>query len=194
MASKIVNNMVEAMERVRAHLRRGENVRPYIQLCATNLLLLNNALEEAKGVGERSKLQAAICRMLGYRTFFESLEIRGGGVQEEEDRIRWHDVQSAFTSRIRTGCIVNLRHVDPRSFLDDTRDMITERIAEELKKVPFLKINAVFTGRFKVQDRVEFKHIATRNRAVNIDTNLGGWYDEYIKRVILRELEEFQVS
>lgn len=72
--------------------------------------------------------------------------------------------------------------------------MTVRRLTNELKKIPFLKVNSIFTGQFTVQQRDELKHIQTRNSVITRDTNLKEWYDQFIKAEILRELEEFQVS
>lgn len=132
---------------------------------------------------------------MGYRTYLKTLLIQGGGAREKKsDRIRWHDVKSAFQSRIRTGCITNLRHIDPISFLEDSKSMFVRRIKNELKKEPFLKVNTTFSGKFKLGDVEEFKYFNTKNEIINADTDLDAWYVQNVTDVILRDLEEFQVS
>ncbi|GJQ87763.1 hypothetical protein Trydic_g14174 [Trypoxylus dichotomus] len=177
-------------------IRLGDtkNIEKFTKICSQNLRLLNAALKNANDIGEKTKLQTALGKMLGYRTFLKGLQIRGAGVKEcQSDRIRWHDIQSAFQSRIRTGCITNLRHVDPRIFLEDAKSMRVRRLKNELRKTAFLKVNTAFCGRFTKSDGEEdFKYINTKNRTISRDTDLGVWYNEHVAGIILRELEEFQ--
>lgn len=132
---------------------------------------------------------------MGYRTYLKTLLVQGSGRKvNQTDRIRWHDLKSAFQNRIRTGCIANLQHLDPQAFLEDAKIMFVPRIKNELKKEPFLKVNTVFSGKFKLLEREEFKYFHIKNQMMDADTDLNVWYNEFVKDVILRELEEFQVS
>lgn len=143
----------------------------------------------------KSSLISAVGKLMGYRTYLKTLMVQGTGRKvNQADRIRWHDIKSAFQNRIRTGCITNLRHAGPISFLDDAKAMFVRRIRNELKKEPFLKVNTIFSGKFALGKEQHLKYVHTKNQMINIDTVLDVWYDEFVKDVILRELEEFQVG
>lgn len=134
---------------------------------------------------------------MGYRTHLQTLQIRGGGGRpKQSDRVRWHELQAAFQSRIRTGCITNLQHLEPRAFLADAKSIFARRIENTLKTTAFLKVNCTFSGKFTKPDVMEddIKYIQTKNAIINRGTDLDAWWTEHVEELILRELEEFQVS
>ncbi|KAF2885469.1 hypothetical protein ILUMI_20697 [Ignelater luminosus] len=100
-------------------------------------------------------------------------------------KIRWEEVNSAFQSRIRTGVIVNLKHFDPLTFLEDTAYMFTIRIKNALKVHHHIKVNVVFCGLFEKEspDVVveEVKHFPTPNAVIDGDTDLQQWWSERVQ-------------
>lgn len=118
--------------------------------------------------------------------------------ENQSDRNRLEDIHSLFESRIRTGCISNLKHVDPEAFLNDCQSIFRRRINNMLRKYNFLKVWTIFCGEFtkisNSQTQInEFKYLNTKNYVLTFDDNVDVWFQTNIRDVILRELEEFQV-
>jgi len=42
--------------------------------------------------------------------------------------LRWREIDTAFESRILTGAIINFKHIEPRQFLEDAREIVFERV------------------------------------------------------------------
>lgn len=63
-----------------------------------------------------------------------------------------------------TGAVINLRYIEPGRFLDDTRDMVLEKVRDNLETHVCLKINTVFNGEFvAIGDKTFVKCIVARN-------------------------------
>jgi len=41
-------------------------------------------------------------------------------------RIKMREIDTAFESRILTGVVINFKHIEPRQFLEDTREIVLE--------------------------------------------------------------------
>ena len=61
--------------------------------------------------------------------------------------LRWCEIDTAFESRILTGAVINSKHIEPRQFLEDAREIVLEHVQsvmqkhESLKKTLFLMVN-----------------------------------------------------
>ncbi|CAG5085001.1 Protein of unknown function, partial [Cotesia congregata] len=77
--------------------------------------------------------------------------VRGGSldphqqVQLNDQRVIWRDVESAFASRIRTGMVVNLLHIDLKAFLLEAKELIIEQINNALQTNGSIKANVILT-------------------------------------------------
>lgn len=96
----------------------------------------------------------------------------------QSDRICWEDIESTFNSRIRTGCITNIRHIDLTQFLNDARSMFVRRIKKILASYRFVKVWFTFCGEFikascSSSDVKDFKYINTKTRVISLDDNLN---------------------
>nr|WP_253308703.1 DNA polymerase [Rickettsia endosymbiont of Ceutorhynchus assimilis] len=125
---------------------------------------------------------------------------KGAGITSRPEqagkRVHWDDSISAFSSRIRTGVISNLKHKEPQAFLMDCGRLFKRRIYNALKKDNALKVNATFCGEFTIVKggRVleEYKYFTTSNSPIYKETELDQWFDENVTEPIMIELEEFQ--
>ncbi|CAG5093183.1 Protein of unknown function, partial [Cotesia congregata] len=70
------------------------------------------------------------------------------GVQLNDTRVIWRDVQSAFNRRIRTGMVVNLLHIDLKNFLLDAKELIINQLQSALQVDASLKVNVILTAKF----------------------------------------------
>ena len=98
--------------------------------CRNAIRNLNKRLKNVKSVGEKQKLQTILAKVKSCRAQFKVKKI--GSVSRKEkpsDRIKWDDLKSAFASRIRTGLITNLKHLDGNTFLDDSKKLFERRLS-----------------------------------------------------------------
>lgn len=130
----------------------------------------------------------------------KALRIQGGNMRSQakhrSERVKWQEINSAFQSRIRTGLVVNLKHIDPLTFLEDAQFLYTVRVKKALKTYHILKINVDLCCEFsqvKGEEIVkDFKHFSTPNTVVDLATNLKDWWSTYVQDNIIVQLEDFQ--
>jgi len=106
--------------------------------------------------------------------------------------LRWREIDTAFESRILTGAVINFKHIEPRQFLEDAREIVFERVRTVLTKYDNIKINTVFVGEFVASDKRANKSIATRNYEFFRSSDLQEWYESRVVEPTLTSLEEFQ--
>jgi len=98
----------------------------------------------------------------------------------------------AFESCILTGAVINFKHIEPRQFLEDAREIALERVRTVLTKYDNIKINTVFNGEFVADDKRANKSIATRNYELFRSSDLQEWYKSRVVEPTSTSLEEFQ--
>lgn len=173
-----------------------------IKECNKASRLLHSLLKSAKSLGEKQHLTTSIGQIKSYREMFKSLQITGEGYQDNKRKqtaschVKWCDMNSAFGGRIRTGAIANLKHMDPKLFLEDCKALFRRRILNALKQDDSIKVNTVFCGEFIINKAEEIiqerKYMNTKNMPIYKDTDLTKWFLENVQNPILTDLEEFQ--
>ncbi|CAB0041255.1 unnamed protein product, partial [Trichogramma brassicae] len=89
--------------------------------------------------------QSQLSHLLSIRARYEK---RGSGLSDDEVRIKWEDVKSAFLCRIQTGQIVNFKHKDATAFLEDAFTIFEERIKETLAEHSMIKVNVELAAEY----------------------------------------------
>ncbi|XP_031789072.1 uncharacterized protein LOC116418032 [Nasonia vitripennis] len=116
--------------------------------------------------------------------------------EEAEARVEWRDVQSAFQNRIRTGVVVNIKHVDILSFFNDALKLFKDKTQACLEEYNVVKINSDFISEFTMQkngeETTDIKYFTSESATVYMSTDLEKWFTDNIKEPILSQLEEFQ--
>ena len=103
---------------------------------------------------------------------------------------------SAFKSRIQTGVITNLKHVDPKHFLDESSLTVQTKLQQRLNTMKALKVNFCLCCKFiKLENDSqyinEFKYFNTENYVVLPTSDVNEIFDEACRKILL-DLEEFQ--
>ncbi|XP_074042573.1 uncharacterized protein [Leptinotarsa decemlineata] len=168
--------------------------------CIKGMRRIRKAMKNATSVGEKQHLEACLRNITTMRTEFKAMQKKGAGQtprpEGARERVHWDDTDSAFSSRIRSGVISNLKHKDPRSFLIDSNAIFKRRIHDALKKDEFVKVNMIFCGEFEIakgsQVLRDHKYFTTSNSPIYRDTNLDEWFHHNIIEPIMKDLEEFQ--
>lgn len=172
-----------------------------IKECNRASRLLNSLLKSAKTLGEKQHLTTCIGQIKSFREMFKCLQITGEGyrdIKRKETascRVKWNDIDTAFGGRIRTSVITNLKHMDPKLFLEDCNVMFRRRILNALKKDVSIKVNTVFCGEFIIEKAEniiqELKYMNTKNAPIYKDTDLDKWFLENVQHPILTDVQEF---
>ncbi|KAJ8911385.1 hypothetical protein NQ315_013520 [Exocentrus adspersus] len=120
-----------------------------------------------------------------------------GGKTNRSQRVKWEDVHSVFSGRIRSGVIINIKHIDISMFLNDAFFLFKNRITRLLKSsFQAIKANAVFCGEFikvgpEEKTISEFKYFNTKQSVIDLGTDLKAWFQDNVIDKILNKIEEF---
>lgn len=198
----LANNMVKTMYEMSAVCKRDNKIKKLLKHVNRTLKMFMRQLKMINTVGEKSNLLTMITHMKGIREKLKrkrrNTDNSHNNITKESNRIYWEDVDSTFNKRMRTGCITNLSHTDPISFLDDVRSMFARRIKRSLAQHRFFKVWTTFCGEFIKVNASEntikdFKYINTKVEVITLDSDINDWYNHFVKDTILTQLEEFQV-
>ena len=91
----------------------------------------------------RQRLLARISVMVTLRSRIEDAtrsEMVGRGLGREPERVRYHEVETAFQRRLRTGVISNLRHLELTDFLDEAEIVFVREVQRVLQTENTLRV------------------------------------------------------
>jgi hypothetical protein len=169
--------------------------------CSTKSIRILGQLLRKDGttVPEKQKYLTTIGQLKGANLLLKGLLVTGSGLQKRKnrsDRVRWCDLEAAFEKRIRSGVIVNLKHVDTIAFMTDATVLFKTVIKNALKKENSLKVNSVFAAEYSImkddEKVIEVKYFNTKNAPILQTTDLKDWFVENVRDPILKDMEEFQ--
>ncbi|XP_036142333.1 uncharacterized protein LOC105836820 [Monomorium pharaonis] len=149
-------------------------------------------------VGNRQSLMARIMQLVGEKTRLQRRFMHVGGnyagTSDDSDNVglEWHEVDAAFTSRVSTGAVINIKHMEPRQFLDDAKNIVLERVRNAIRERNSVKVNAAFNGEFVAGEKRGDKSVNTKNCVLFQTSDLNEWYERHIVEPTLASLEEFQ--
>ncbi|XP_077256530.1 uncharacterized protein LOC143894260 [Temnothorax americanus] len=144
-------------------------------------------------IGLKQSLIARIARIEGLKDSVRQRFVHvGAGYSASETGLRWREIDTAFESRILTGAVINSKHIEPRQFLEDAREIVLDRVRNVMQRHDNVKINTMFNGEFAAGDKRANKSIATRNCELFRTSDLQKWYVSRVIEPTLASLEEFQ--
>ena len=149
-------------------------------------------------VYEKQNLQATIGSCLSIANLLQSLRPHVGvGLVDSADGVKWNDLQSAFSNRIKTGIVTNVKHLDVAVFLDNARTIILEKIKQTIGEHNALKVNVSLRGQYvkmTINGDMESQSMTfnTKNSPILIATDLRDWFEEYVRSPIQMKMDEFQ--
>ncbi|KYN15192.1 hypothetical protein ALC57_12602 [Trachymyrmex cornetzi] len=136
---------------------------------------------------------ARLARLEGLRNFsrqrFE--HVGSGRVESQKIGFSWLEIETAFNNRVLSGVVLNSSYIETQQFLDDARDIVIDRIRDNLQRYNCLKVNTIFNGEFVADAKRSAKCITTKNYELFNTSDLREWY-EHVTDNILAALEEFQ--
>ncbi|XP_074095887.1 uncharacterized protein LOC141525335 [Cotesia typhae] len=151
-------------------------------------------MDQQTSVQVKRSIQANIVLLCWYAHQFTRLsgQVVGGDLSARNSLIKWQDLENAFSNNIKTGCIVNRAHTDLREFLNDSTDLVIEKIGSMMRNAGNLKVNVELFCTFrnsKNGDTVkEKKSFNTKSRDIIQATR---WYMDNVYHKLLKKVEEF---
>lgn len=200
MACELVQNINKLVENTINFSRANHSIDKLLKICDKNLKIFKLHSKKVRNTAMKNCLTSA---MAVINTIYENAKRRksemcGRNNSSSLPNVNWSDIESAFSGRIRTGCINNLQHRDPINFIEEAKVLFITKIKDILKKYTFLKVWTTFCGEFikyvvNESEVKEIKYFTTKTTIITEETILSSWYDENVKNILLQELEEFQV-
>ena len=173
--------------------------RVWEEKCDESLDFLRETCRSGKrrrtSVGVINAAIARLARLEGLRNVLrQRFEHVGTGYVESQKRggFSWLEIETAFNNRVLTGVVLNSNYIEPRQFLDDARDIVLDRIRDNLQRHICLKVNTIFNGEFVADAKRSAKSITTKNHELFDTSDLREWYDKHVTDDTLAALEEFQ--
>ncbi|CAH2013562.1 unnamed protein product [Acanthoscelides obtectus] len=168
----------------------------WIKVINENLKFFYKALKNKYiGVNSRKAVHTGVVHLKRYKFLLESFHV-GRGPSSTPKKVVSEDTVSAFVSRIHTGVIINLKHVDIHDFFIDAFNLFEHQIQTKFSVMPILKVNGTFCGEFiKSSDGIDindFKYFNTRNAIIDRTTNLQQWFKDNIVDKILIMLSQIK--
>ena len=145
----------------------------------------------------RQRLLARISVMVTLRSRIEDAtrsEMVGRGLGREPERVRYHEVETAFQRRLRTGVISNLRHLELTDFLDEAETVFMREIRRVLQSENTVRVYVLLKSDYvKAGDEdPDTKTFNTKSADILALTDLREWFNEHARVPLLRDVEEFQ--
>ncbi|XP_057656839.1 uncharacterized protein LOC130894211 [Diorhabda carinulata] len=163
------------------------------QIKVCNLAIKKGGLH----VGTIRKLQTYIGHFKHFKQLISNRNIGMGLNNKLKNRVKWENVASACTRRVKTGLIVNLYHKDLTQFLNDCQIIFKNKIREIFrKKYSVVKVYVCFCGEFirksGENEISSFHYFMTKNSIIDVSTDIERWFFENVKDKINFKLSEFQ--
>ncbi|CAD6227413.1 GSCOCG00012005001-RA-CDS [Cotesia congregata] len=157
-------------------------------------------LDPTSNVHLQQCIQSNIALLNTYGEKFLGLSHRvvGGdlGNRAAAAAIKWQDMESAFEGRIKTGSVINLRHTDLKTFLNDAENLVIKKVQEAMQQHGSLKVNTLLLCRFECHKNdaivVETKSFQSKSSTILVETSLHEWYQESVVNQTLRKVDELQ--
>ncbi|XP_057337657.1 uncharacterized protein LOC130675808 [Microplitis mediator] len=194
----LVNSVANSFNDLRRESVDPEYCQRCHQACVDTIKYFNTILQDPQTtVQVRRSVQASIVVLCWYADQFLRIsgEVVGGDLSTHNRHIKWQDLENAFGNNIKTGSVINRDHTDLRSFLNDSRTVVFEKIEEMLRDVAGLKVSVELFCRFKnaKSDTIheETKSFNTKSCEILPATSLNDWYTDKVYEKLLRKVEEF---
>ncbi|XP_074108432.1 uncharacterized protein LOC141533439 [Cotesia typhae] len=154
-------------------------------------------MDQQTSVQVKRSVQANIVLLCWYAHQFTRLsgQVVGGDLSARNSLIKWQDLENAFSNNIKSGCVVNHAHTDLREFLNDSKDLVIEKIGSMMRNAGNLKVNVelffIFRNSKNGDTVEEKKSFNTKSREIIKATRLDEWYMDNVYHKLLKKVEEF---
>ena len=150
----------------------------------------------SKFAGQKQSCFFTINLIQSLKDDLTSIISKDGGTLESKT-VKWLESQTAFGKSIRTGIIKNLRHIDPRKFFADAKNLFVQEIKKILdERKSSLKVYTVLEATYAKQKGEEtleeLKHFNTKTFSIYTISDLEKLFIDHVTDPILKDMEEFE--
>ena len=169
-----------------------EELKKFIKKCSEAETYFQSQLRLKIPIGVKKSIERKFERIVSLRVAAIQKLLAIQNSSDIIDDITFEEVESAFQNRLRTGVVVNLKHIDVGQFMDRSKDTVINYIRRVMKEHKCLKICVNFCGKFINKGEELDKNFDTKYQEVFLTTDLDEWFIEKVKGKILTLLEEFE--
>ena len=94
--------------------------------------------------------------------------IVGAGLEQQPQGVQYREVETAFSSRLRTGVISNLRQVDLSAFLDESKEVLVLLIERVLRQQNAVRVYTSLKSDYSKVGDVDPEIKAFNTKSANI--------------------------
>ena len=146
----------------------------------------------------RQRLLARISVMVTLRSCVEdatrSVIVGAGLEQQQPQRVRYQEIETAFQRRLRTGVISNVRHLELTDFLNEAETVFIREIQRALHSENTVRVYVLLKSDYVKAsgEDPDTKSFNTKSADIFATTDLREWFNEHVRVPLLRDVEEFQ--
>jgi len=186
-----------------SRINDSEALRAWEQLCDRHMESLrarcrDDASGQYHGFALVGTTKSVIARLIRLKELKDSVRLRvvkGGEGSGSSAELSWFEIETAFKNRVLTGVVVNKQYRDVQRFLTAARNLVLDRVRENLNLHNCLKVNTIFDGEFTNHDtKIEIKSISSKNSQILPTSDLREWYDSKVIDYTLAQIDEFEGS
>ena len=123
-----------------------EIIQAFLELNDIQIQYIENLSKLALTGLQKLKSYYTLAHLKSIKDDFEKLIIKvGSGISDNNIKVKWIEVDSAFNDYIKSGMIKNLSHIDIIHFFNDALEMFIEIVTNVLRKNGgIVKVYSVF--------------------------------------------------
>ena len=97
--------------------------------------------------------------------------------------------ESAFRNRIETYLIVNFKHLNVNSFLEDARKKVLHKVTKKINQFKCVKANVALSTKFLVKSEETDIHVNSLNKKLYSKSDLNEWYNSLTEYILQKFTE-----
>ena len=161
---------------------------------------IEQILTEEKDIftSKKSSLEKSCSHFFTIQRYLDRYVKKGGDLTEASSQanVQWQEVESAFKSRIKTGIIINLNHLDFKYFMEDAQEIFKVQIKKALDEFDSLKVNTALAAQYAITkadvEIIDVKQFNTKNTSIFKTTDLDECFKEHFYEPLDKLMADFQ--
>ena len=205
--SKNNNNIIMRCQEIYDEMKRNyesckeindnEIIKAIFDLNNTQIEVVENLSKLAATGPQKLKCYYTLAHLKSVKIDLEKLINKvGGGISNDNDiKVKWVEVDSAFNDYIKSGMIKNLAHIDIIQFFNDALQIFIEVINNVLRQNGgMIKVYTVLAATYKLvkNNEEDVKYFNTKAVSISASTDLNLYFKEYIETPLIKDMQEFQ--
>ena len=137
-----VDTYKSSYKAIRSSEAVNQDFERWLEIATNAIIAIENLLKDNNLTrGEKYSLETSLSHLTTIKLRLFNLIKRGGELSSpnsfetkqsvDDITVKWNEVESAFKSRIKTGMIANLKHLDFNKFIDDAKKIFDAEVRKK---------------------------------------------------------------